>query len=221
MASNAVFGRKAVILAVLVAVGIMFVASFLYRMENPNLFVKARMPGQQRQQQIPGVEPGHEEHDHDGDGVPDGEQAMQKQAMPGNMGGAMSKVREFMARVEKDPNDVEALMGLGNAFLMMRAWDRALEPLGKAAALDSTNTSVLKGIGIAYFNKEDFEKAAQSYEAILKINGKDTLALFNLGVITKHYFKDVDAARGYFEKVLELEKDDAEMTKLATEELKK
>lgn len=221
MANNALFGRKAVILAVLVSIGVMFVASFLYRMDNPNLFVKARMPGQQQQQQIPGVEPGHEEHDHDGDGVPDGEQAMQQQAMPGNMGGAMSKVREFMARVEENPNDVEALMGLGNSFLMMRAWDRALEPLAKAAELDATNTSVLKGIGIAYFNKEDFTKAAESYEAILKIDGNDTLALFNLGVINKHYFKNGDAARTYFEKVLELEKEDAEMIKLAKEELEK
>lgn len=214
MASNISFGRKTVILTVIGTIAAMFVASFVYRMNNPNLFVKAQMGAQQ---QTPGVEPGHEDHDHDGDGVPDGEQAKKQQAM----GGAMSRVRDFMARVEQNPDDVEALVGLGNSFLMMRAWDRALEPLTKANTLEPQNTSVLKGIGIAHFNKEDFTKAAQSYEAILKIDENDTLALFNLGVINKHYFKKPDIARTYFEKVVALEKDDTEMIKLARQELAK
>jgi len=203
-ASVTAFGRKAVILAVVVAIGAMFVTSFVYRMENPNLFVKA--------QQQHTADDGH---DHDGDGKPDNE----GQAMGGVSSGAMSKVKEFMARVDADPNDVEALIGLGNSFLMMRAWDRALQPLLKARTLQSDNTTVLKGIGIAYFNKENFTKAAESYEAILKVDEKDTLALFNLGVIYKHYFKKPDQAGTYFSRVLELEKDDQEMIKLAREEL--
>ena len=192
MSGSAVVGRKAVILFTLAAVAVMFAASFIYRMDHPNLFVKAQMSAGQG-----------------------GEQAG---ASP--MGdGPMSKVREFMARVEADPQDVEALVGLGNSFLMMRAWDRALIPLGTASQLDPENIGVLKGIGIAYFNKEAFQEAAESYEAILKIDANDTLALFNLGVIYKHYFKKQDVARTYFEKVLALEKDDVEMLRLAKEEL--
>nr|WP_287412999.1 tetratricopeptide repeat protein [Pseudodesulfovibrio sp.] len=202
------FGRKAVILTVVLAIGAMFVTSFVYRMENPNLFVKAQQP----------QHTANDGHDHDGDGVPDNEG---QAAMGGVSNGAMSKVKEFMARVDANPNDAEALVGLGNSFLMMRAWDRALQPLLKARSLQPDNTTVLKGIGIAYFNKEDFTKAAESYEAILKIDNKDTLALFNLGVINKHYFKKPDEAGTYFSRVLELEKDDQEMIKLAHEELGK
>nr|WP_321256068.1 hypothetical protein [uncultured Pseudodesulfovibrio sp.] len=201
------FGRKAVILTVVLAIGAMFVTSFVYRMENPNLFVKAQQP----------QHTANDGHDHDGDGVPDNE----GQAMGGVSNGAMSKVKEFMARVDANPNDAEALVGLGNSFLMMRAWDRALQPLLKARSLQPDNTTVLKGIGIAYFNKEDFTKAAEFYEAILKIDDKDTLALFNLGVINKHYFKKPDEAGTYFSRVLELEKDDQEMIKLARKELDK
>lgn len=204
MSGSAVLGRKAVILFTVAAVAVMFAASFIYRMDNPNLFVKARMDSTQAG-----------DHDHDGDGMQDhGPEA-------GAMAGAMGKVKEFMARVEKNPDDVEALIGLGNSFLMMRAWDRALESLGKARSLDPKNTGVLKGIGIAHFNKEDFKKAAESYEAILKIDESDTLALFNLGVIYKHYFEKIDVARTYFEKVLAIEKNDAEMIRLAKEELEK
>ncbi len=214
MANSITFGRKAVILTVVGAVFIMFVTSFVYRMNHPNLFVQAKTGGQQQA----------ENHDHDGDGIEDDGPNAGKPvggAMGGAMGGgAMSKVREYMAAVEENPNDVEALMGLGNSFLMMRAWDRALEPLTKANKIDPKNTSVLKGIGIVHFNKQDFDKAAESYLAILELDENDTLSLFNLGVINKHYFKKFDVARKYFEKVLALEKDDAEMIKLAKQELR-
>jgi Tfp pilus assembly protein PilF len=80
---------------------------------------------------------------------------------------------------------------------------------------------VLKAVGIAYFNKQEYAKASETYEAILQIDPKDTLALFNLGVIYKHYFKKPDIAQTYFEKVLALEKQDAEMLKLARQELLK
>ena len=137
------------------------------------------------------------------------------------MNGAMSRVREFMDRVKEHPDDVEALVGLGNSFLMMRAWDRALEPLEKARALAPQDVTVLKAVGIAYFNKGDYAKATECYQGVLQLDPNDTLALFNLGVIYKHYSQKPDEAGTYFEKVLELEKEDAEMIKLAREELGK
>jgi Flp pilus assembly protein TadD len=191
------FGRKAVILSVVGAVVVMFVASFVYRMNHPNLFVKVKQTRQQSAEQ--GATP------------PSG--------MGAGMGGNMAQVKEFMARVETNPDDVEALINLGNSFLMMRAWDRALPPLEKANELKQGNTEVLKAIGIAYFNKEDFVKATAAYDEILEIDPNDTLALFNLGVIHKHYFKKSDQARVYFEKILILEKEDMEMRKLAKQEL--
>ncbi|WP_319583735.1 tetratricopeptide repeat protein [uncultured Pseudodesulfovibrio sp.] len=197
--SRVLFGRKAVILAVFVSLAAMFVTSFVYRLENPNLFVKAK-----QQQSFSQAGEG---------GAPEG--------MGGAMNGAMSRVREFMDRVKEHPDDVEALVGLGNSFLMMRAWDRALEPLEKARALAPQDVTVLKAVGIAYFNKGDYAKATECYQGVLQLDPNDTLALFNLGVIYKHYSQKTDEAGTYFEKVLELEKEDAEMIKLAREELGK
>ncbi|OIQ51110.1 lipoprotein NlpI [Pseudodesulfovibrio hydrargyri] len=200
--SRVPFGRKAVVLAVFLALAAMFATSFLYRMNNPNLFVKSQAPRSFAEE---GGERG-------GQGAP---------AMGGAMNGAMSRVKEYMERVKGNPEDVEALVGLGNSFLMMRAWDRALEPLEKARSLRPDDATVLKAVGIAYFNKEEYAKASEAYETILKVDPQDTLALFNLGVINKHYFKKPDIAQTYFEKVLALEKQDAEMLKLAREELGK
>jgi tetratricopeptide (TPR) repeat protein len=199
--NRVLFGRKAVILAVFLALAAMFATSFVYRMNNPNLFVKS-----QASRSFADA----------GEG-----QAGPGPAMGGAADGAMSRVKEYLERVKKNPDDVEALVGLGNSFLMMRAWDRALKPLEKARELKPDDTTVLKSVGIAYFNKEDYTKASKAYEAILKVDPQDTLALFNLGVIYKHYFKKPDVAQTYFEKVLSLEKEDTEMLKLARQELGK
>lgn len=201
-ASSIHFGRKAVILTVIAGVLVMFVTSFVYRMQHPNLF-------KQVQQQ----HTADDGHDHGDDGA----------TPPPGMGqaGAMAKVKEYMAAVEKNPNDVEALIDLGNSFLMMRAWDRALEPLDRAHELRPDDIRVLKGIGIAHFNKEEYVKASAAYDRILEIDPDDTLALFNLGVIFKYYFDKPEPARTYFEKVLSIEKDDAELIKMAKQELSK
>jgi tetratricopeptide (TPR) repeat protein len=200
--NRVLFGRKAVILAVFLALAAMFATSFLYRMNNPNLFVKSR--------------PSRSFAD-----AGEGQGGPGASGMGEAMSGAMSRVKEYLERVKKNPDDVEALVGLGNSFLMMRAYDRALEPLEKARKLKPEDTTVLKSVGIAYFNKEEYAKASEAYEAILKIDPEDTLALFNLGVINKHYFKKPEIAQTYFEKVLALEKQDAEMLKLARQELGK
>ncbi|EGB16512.1 Tetratricopeptide TPR_1 repeat-containing protein [Pseudodesulfovibrio mercurii] len=195
--SRVPFGRKAVILAVFVSLAAMFATSFIYRMENPNLFVRA-------QASRSFADAG------EGEGGP---------AMGGAMNGAMSRVKEYMDRVKQNPDDLDALVGLGNSFLMMRAWDRALEPLEKARQLKPDDVTVLKAVGIAYFNKQEYPKAVEAYETILKVDPEDTLALFNLGVIYKHNLQKPDVAQTYFEKVLALEKQDAEMIKLARQEL--
>lgn len=194
--SRVPFGPKAVILAVFVALAAMFATSFIYRMNNPNLFVQSQATRSFADA-----------------GGGEGGSAMG--------GGAMSRVKEYMDRVRQNPDDLEALVGLGNSFLMMRAWDRALDPLEKARRLKPDDVEVLKAIGIAYFNKEEYAKAEAAYEAILKVDPEDTLALFNLGIIYKYSFKKPDVARAYFEKVLSLEKGDAEMIKLARQELDK
>ncbi|MEF2231275.1 MAG: tetratricopeptide repeat protein [Pseudodesulfovibrio sp.] len=191
-ASFITFGRRSVILVVVFSAAAMFVTSFVYRMNHPNLFVQVEHKREQTSAAPPGM---------------------------GQAGGPMAKIKEYMARVDENPDDVEALVGLGNAFLMMRAWDRALIPLTRASELAPGDANVLKAVGIAYFNKKEFDKAAEAYLSILKDDPDDTLALFNLGIINKYYFKKVDEARTYFEKVLSLEKNDSEMLKMARQEL--
>lgn len=216
-ASPLTLNRRIVILAVLFCVAAMFVTSFVYRMKHPNLFVEVR---QQAGPQQP------VDHDHDGDGIQDdgpnaGKPTSEAMATPPGMGknGTMGKIKEYMAAVQDNPSDVEAQVNLGKAFLLMRAWDRALEPLEKANELDPGNIDVLKAIGIAHFNKEDFTRASAAYDEILEIDPNDTLALFNQGVIFKYYFEKKDVARTYFEKVLALEKNDPELLKIARQEL--
>ncbi len=205
-------GRKLVILLVIFCVLAMVAASFIYRANHPNLYVRVQSQSG----------PQFEDHDHDGDGVQEHGSEGGMSAPPGmgrGMSGPMGRVREFMVATEANPDDVEALIGLGNSFLMMRAWDRALKPLTRANALAPGNIELLKAIGVAYFNKKEFDKASAVYEEILTIAPNDSLALFNLGVINKHYLGKPDVAETCFRKVLEVEKENRQIIEMVQQEL--
>ncbi len=136
-------------------------------------------------------------------------------AMTTGMGG----LQEMMVKAEKEPDNVENLVSLGNAFLMMRAWDRALGYLERAKTLQPNNVAVLKSVGICYFQKQMHEQAVEIYEHVLEEQPGDALSHYNLGIIFKHYLNDPQSAATHFRAVVELPHGDAEMKKHAKAEL--
>ncbi|WP_243547156.1 tetratricopeptide repeat protein [Pseudodesulfovibrio tunisiensis] len=188
---KATLGRKTVLLILLGSIAAIFAVSFLYRMQNPNLQVHVKQQSRTR--------------------APEG--------MTQNMAG-MAQVKELMARVEKNPEDVEALTELGNMFLMMRAWDRALEPLEKAVQLQPKNVNLLKGVGICYYNKKQYDKAMQVYGEILEITPDDALVFYNMGVISKYALSKPDQAKSFFRQAAEFAGQNEELRLHAEEELK-
>lgn len=148
-------------------------------------------------------------------------QAKQKNSAPQGMQQmGMGGLQEMMAKAEAEPENVNNLIELGNAFLMMRAWDRALEFLEKARALEPENVMVLKSVGICYFQKEKYEEAVEIYERILGLDGSDALSHYNLGIIFKHFLNDPESSAKHFTAVMELPHEDEEMRKNAKSELK-
>lgn len=144
-----------------------------------------------------------------------------KQAAPEGMGNGMGMgaIQQMMSKVQSEPKNVQNLVDLGNAFLMMRAWDKALEFLDRARAVEPDNVVVLKSVGICYFQKKQYEEAVEVYEHIVDIEPNDSLAHYNLGIIFNHFLNDSVSAKVHFEKVLDLSGTDPEMKKHAKNEL--
>lgn len=147
-------------------------------------------------------------------------QGKQQSVSPGMQGMGMGAIKDMMARVEADPENVDNLIDLSNAFLMMRAWDRALVFLEKARTLEPDNMAVLKSVGICYFQKQQHEEAVEVYEHILELDPNDVLAHYNLGVIFHHFLDDPKSSARHFQAVVDLPHDDEEMRKNAKKELK-
>lgn len=145
--------------------------------------------------------------------------AKKKTSSMGAMASGMGGLQEMMAKVETEPDNVENLMNLANAFLMMRAWDRALVFLERAKALQPDNVGILKSVGICYFQKQMHEQAVEIYERILALQPGDALSHYNLGIIFKHYLNDPQSAATHFRIVADMPNGDGEMKKHARTEL--
>lgn len=145
--------------------------------------------------------------------------AKKKTSAMGAMASGMGGLQAMMAKAETEPDNVENLMELANAFLMMRAWDRALVFLERAKALQPDNVIILKSVGICYFQKQMHEKAVEVYERILAQQPDDALSHYNMGIIFKHYLNDPQGAVRHFRAVVEMPNADEEMKKHARAEL--
>jgi len=190
-------GRKLVLVALLAALLAMFAGSFAYRMMGGGLAVE--------------IKP---ERGGMGAGGPGG-------PMGGAMGGIdMTHLRELMTTIEKNPNDPKVLFELGNTFMMMQAWDKALEYLDKAAKLSPEDLQVQRALGMVRFERKEYPLARKSFERVLKKEPGDVLAHYNMGILLKHYMKLPAEGDAHFRKVVQLGgSNDPEILKSAEEEL--
>lgn len=194
MTNSNTMGRKSVLAVSLILLVGIFAASVGYRMSNPGLEKHVK----QQSQGSGGMPP-----------------AMGGEGMPGNMAG----LQEKMALLEKDPENFEALRELGEAFMMMRAWERAAPFLERAAKVRPEDPQVRMSLGIVRFQQKDHAGAAAIYEELLAEAPEDPLINYNLGILYTHFLNKPEAAAECFTKVIENAGDDKEMIQRAKEEM--
>ncbi len=115
----------------------------------------------------------------------------------------MGDMTALMKRLEKNPQDKEALYKLGHRFMRMQAWDKALQFWNRFLRLQPENKSVLTQKGFCLFQKDKFAKAAGTFKKVLQMDSKDYRAHYNLGMLYKHYLEKPDLGRKHLRKVLE------------------
>jgi tetratricopeptide (TPR) repeat protein len=115
----------------------------------------------------------------------------------------MSDMTSLMERLQENPEDKQALFMLGQRFMQMQAWDKALEFWNRLQKLESENKSVLTQKGFCLFQKDKYEQAAGIFKEILRMDAEDYRAHYNLGMLYKYYLEKPDLARTHLQKVLE------------------
>lgn len=141
--------------------------------------------------------------------------------MPGQgpQAAIMNKIAELMASLDNEPNHLPTLMALGDQFMRKESWDRAAVFWKRALAVDPAQDQALNGLGVAYYNMDQFSDSAKQFERIIVLQPDNPRAHFNLGMLYKHYLNEPERARMYFERVLELNPDDEQLMGRIQEEL--
>jgi hypothetical protein len=121
--------------------------------------------------------------------------------MPADM---MKIVQSYRAALAKNPDDVEAHIGLGNLDFDSSQWDKAIEHYTKALSLDPKNPDVRVDRAIAYHNLGQDEQAFSEMQAVTKSHPTHKNSWLNLGVVAAGMGNRKVAIQAY-ERFLELE----------------
>jgi cytochrome c-type biogenesis protein CcmH/NrfG len=92
--------------------------------------------------------------------------------------------------LEKDPNNVTALIQLGNDYMDTGKLEESIEAYGKALKIDPNNADVVTDLGVSYRRIGKPEQAVKAFEKALKLRPDHSTAMFNLGIVLRKDIKD-------------------------------
>ena len=131
----------------------------------------------------------------------------------------MGEIIALMQKLQKEPDNVEVLSELGNRFMFMRAWEKAMSFWTRLLKVEPQNKMALNQLGVCYFELEEYSKARDTFLKLIKIDDKNYRAYYNLAMLYKYYLGDKDKARAYLQKIVNAHPDDEDVFKAAQKEL--
>jgi len=117
------------------------------------------------------------------------------------------QLRKRIAGLEKmlsvNPNNLRALVQLGNDYFDIQSYDKAVETYGKALKIDPKDADVLTDMGIAYRRMGKPQEAVAAFRSAVDADPQHALALFNMGIVLRDDLKDYASALKAWETFLE------------------
>ncbi len=125
---------------------------------------------------------------------------LNNKSMPPNHD-ALMQTQLLKEQLQKNPNDLEHWIQLGNLLYDNSDFQGAIEPYEKALALDASNTNVRNDYAVCFFNTGNPEKAVKELEKVTASDPNNISALYNLGVVHAHSGRK-DLAAKYWNMVV-------------------
>jgi cytochrome c-type biogenesis protein CcmH/NrfG len=122
--------------------------------------------------------------------------------------GAPVSFMQKLARLDKNPKDIEALVFLANANFDIQRYEKAKEFYSKALEVDPNNAHVRTDLASSYRNLGDPDQALNELNTVLKADPNHEVALYNSGIILLNDKNDTRKAIAVWEKLVQLKPND-------------
>lgn len=116
-------------------------------------------------------------------------------------GAGTGRIEELRGAIERDPENPELLIALGNAWFDREDWSRAIAAYEKARRKAPENPNLLSDLGAAYRNEGEFRRAVSLFERARKNDPDHWQSLLNLVLIHAYDLKDPAGAQRWFEEL--------------------
>jgi len=132
---------------------------------------------------------------------------------------AMAVVPDLMNRIQKNPQDKEAVLELAEIFNRVEDWPKARQFWTKAIELDPANLGAHYHRGFALMKLEQYAEAVPDYEYIIRSKPEAYLAHYYLAMINKHILNKPDVAKQHLQQALDTKPDDQDLVTEMKKEL--
>jgi len=116
---------------------------------------------------------------------------------------AVAEIENYKEILRKDPNNLQALIGIGNLYFDTKQDLLAIENYRKAIALDPTNTNVRTDMAICYRRSGNPGLAIEELKKAISTTPRHAQSRYNLGLILIHDMQDVEGGIKAWEALLE------------------
>ncbi|SJZ53170.1 tetratricopeptide repeat protein [Selenihalanaerobacter shriftii] len=113
-----------------------------------------------------------------------------------NSQGDSQKINNLKQRLSDNPQDVQAMIDLGNAYYDQRNYEKAINYYEASLRFEPEHAHVLVDLGTAYYYKQNSnpQKAIELYNKALEVDPDFKNALFNKGVVYQRGIRNYQKA---------------------------
>jgi tetratricopeptide (TPR) repeat protein len=116
---------------------------------------------------------------------------------------AAADIENYKEILRKDPNNLQALIGIGNLYFDTNRDLLAIENYRKALAMDPTNSNVRTDMAICYRRSGNPGQAVEELKKAISTTPRHAQSRRNLGIILIHDMNDVEGGIKAWEALLE------------------
>jgi tetratricopeptide (TPR) repeat protein len=116
---------------------------------------------------------------------------------------ALREVDNYQEILRKDPNNLQALINIGNLYFDTRQDQLAIDHYQRALSIDPRNVNVRTDMAVCYRRRGNPDKAVEELKKVISIDPRHAQSRYNLGVILIHDKNDIEGGIKAWEGLLE------------------